>query len=174
MAETWIANAQAVTYAAAKDMFDIFNTSSSAKTIQLYRAHLFNNQTSAVTGVLNTLNLFLCTAAPTSGTTVTPVKMDTANAALDANTTIGYGRTLTTGALLRQLVHSGDEPGVGTLDWDSLQCTVPFSMLWDVGYGDANIQPFTMNAGEDRGFAIVSNTQTVGQADMEFLFTSET
>ncbi len=79
MAETWIANAQAVTYAAAKDMFDIFNTNSSTKTIKLYRAHLFNNQTSAVTGVLNTLNLFLCTAAPTSGTTVTPVKMDTAN-----------------------------------------------------------------------------------------------
>lgn len=46
-------------------------------------------------------------------------------------------------------------------------------MLWDIGYGDANIQPFTMNAGENRGFGIVSNTQTVGQADMEFLFTSE-
>lgn len=171
--ETWVANAQAVTYAAGKDMFDIFNGTSSVKVIRLWRAHLFNNQTSAVTGVLNTLNLFACDGAPTSGTAVTPITMDTSNDALDANTTVGHGRTLDTDVLMRQLVHSGDEPAVGTLDWDSLQCTVPFSTLWDVGYGEANVQPFTMSPGEDRGFAIVSNTQTVGQADMEFLFTSD-
>lgn len=173
MAETWIANTQAVTYAANKYMFDIFNTSASAKYVRLYRVHQFNNQTSSITGVLNTIQMWLCGTAPTGGTGVTPVPMDTTNAALDGGTTVGFNRTCTDTTLLRQLVHSGDEPTVATLDWDSLQCTVPFSAIWEVGYGDANVQPFTMRASQNRGFSIKSLTQTVGQADYEFLFTSE-
>lgn len=171
MAETWVASAQAVTYAANKHMFDIFNGTSSGKYIRLYKAFLFNNQTSAITGVLNIVNMLL-TSAASGGTAVTPIKLDSSNAALDANTTVGHNRSVTGGGLLRQIIHSGDEPTVGTLDWDSLQCTIPFACLWDVGYGDSNIQPFTMRPGEDRGFSIQSLTQTVGQADMEFLFTS--
>lgn len=171
MADTWVANAQAVTYAANKGLLDVFNANTSDRFIRIYRAHLFNNQTSAITGVLNLLNLYQ-TSAAASGTSVTPVAMATANTALNAGTTAGHNRTLTTGSLLRQMANSGDEPTVATLDWDSLQCTLPGSILWDTGYGDSTIQPFTCAASENRGFAIYSLTQTVGQCDTEILFTN--
>ncbi len=171
MANTWQSASQGVTYAASKHMLDVFNATSSTRYIRIYRAYLFNNQTSAITGVLNTLRVCILSTGISSGTTVTPIAMDSNNSALNANTTSGFNRTTTIASTIRQLVHSPDEPTVSTLDWDALGTLVPYAELWNTGYGDANIQPVTCRPSENRGFSIQSVTQTVGVADMEILFT---
>lgn len=170
MANTWQAAAQGVAYAASKHMLDVFNSSSSTRYIRIYRAYLFNNGTSAITGVLNTARCNIITAS-SSGSTVTPVAMDTSNSALNANTTAGQNRTITVGSIIRQILHSPDEPTVTTLDWDALGTLVPFAEIWNSGYGDSNIQPVTCRASEGRGFSIQSITQTVGSGDFEIFFT---
>jgi len=170
MANTWQASAQGVAYAASKHMLDVFNSSSSTRFIRIYRAYLFNNGTAAVAGVLNTARCNITTAA-SAGTAVTPVTMDTSNSALNANTTAGQNRTITVGNIIRQILHSPDEPTVTTLDWDALGTLVPFAEIWNSGYGDSNIQPVTCRSSEGRGFSIQSITQTVGSGDFEILFT---
>ena len=170
---TWIANAQGVAYAANKHMLALFNATSSARYIRVYKALLLNNNTSAVTGVLNTARIYSLTTSMSGGTAVTPISMVSANSALDANTTAGHNVSTTLGSILRQLLHSPDEPVVTTLDWDSIGCLIPFATWWDTGYGDANVQPFTMAPSENRGFSIYSVTQTVGTADLEILFTDK-
>ena len=172
MANTWHAQAAAVTYAANKAMLDLFNASSSAKTIRIYRMWLFNNQTTGVTGVFNNIRIHRQTVTPTGGTTITPVPHNTANAALDAGTTLGCGRTITVGSQFRQLLHSPDEPTLSTLDWDSMLTLVPYAEIWNSGYGDSNVEPLTCRAGQNEGIAVVSVNQTVGLADLELEFTS--
>jgi hypothetical protein len=171
MANTWQAASQGVAYAANKHMLDVFNATTSTRYIRIYRAYLFNNQTGAITGVLNTSRVHILSTSVSGGTGVTPVTMDSNNSALNANTTSGFGRTTTIASTIRQIVHSPDEPALGTLDWDALGTLVPFAELWNTGYGDSNIQPVTCRASENRGFSILSVTQTVGVADMEILFT---
>jgi len=171
MADTWHISAQAVTYAANKYMLDVFNGSSSAKSIDVYRIWFFNNQTSAITGVFNTLQIHR-TSAASAGTTVTPVAHNTANASLDANTSAGYGRTVTTGSLFRQLLTSPDEPTLSTLDWDSAHCLVPFAEIWNSGYGDSNVQPLRCRTGQAEGISLKSVNQTVGSGDFEMEFTN--
>lgn len=170
MANTWQASAQGVAYAASKHMLDVFNSSSSTRFLRIYRAYLFNNGTAAITGVLNTARCNIITAS-SGGTSVTPVAMDTGNSALNANSTAGHNRTISVGNIIRQILHSPDEPTVTTLDWDALGTLVPFAEIWNSGYGDSNIQPVTCRSSENRGFSIQSITQTVGSADLEILFT---
>ena len=170
MANTWQAVQAAVTFAANKFMLDVFNSSSSTRYIRIYRAYYFNNQTEAITGVLNVMRVGISSAS-TGGTAVTPITMDSSNATLNANTTAGHNRTVTSSSVLRTLLTSPDEATVTTLDWDALATLVPFAEIWNAGYGDTNIQPVTLRASESRGFYIQSVTQTVGNADFEIMFT---
>lgn len=170
MANTWHSSAQGIAYAASKHMLDVFNSSSSTRTISVYRCWWFNNGTAAITGVLNQGRINITTAA-SAGTAVTPVAHNTSNSALNANTTSGHNRTISVGNIVRQLINSPDEPTVTTLDWDALLTLVPFAQVWDSGYGDTNIQPLTCRASESRGVSIQSITQTVGSGDFEMEFT---
>ncbi len=172
MADTWHAQSSGVTYAANKAMIDLFNVNTSVKTIRIYRMWLFNNQTTAITGVFNNLRIHRQTVAPTGGTAVTPVAHSTANATLDAGTSVGTGRTVTVGSQFRQLLHSPDEPALSTLDWDSMLTLVPYAEIWNSGYGDSNVEPLTCRAGQNEGIVVVSVNQTVGQADVELEFTN--
>lgn len=170
MANTWQAPIQAATYAANKHMIDVFNSSTSTRFIRVYRAYAFNNGTTAVTGVLNNQRVNITTAAA-AGTAITPITMDTSNSALNASTTAGSGRTITVGNILRQILTSNDEPTVSTLDWDAMLTLIPFCEVWNAGYADANIQPITCRAAENRGVSVQSITQTVGSGDYEMMFT---
>jgi hypothetical protein len=170
MAATWHAFTQAAAYAANKHMLDVFN-SSGATTVRIYRAWLFNNQTSGVTGVLNFVSIFR-TSASSGGTAVTPVAHNTSNTALPAQVTAGTNRTITNGAQFRRLLMSPDEPSISTADWDALMCLVPFAEIWNSGYGDSVVDPVTCLTGQAQGFTIQSITQTVGTADLEIEFTN--
>ena len=171
MAATWHAFTQAATYAASKHMLDVFNGAASTATLRIYRAWLFNNQTTGVTGVLNFVSIFRTTAA-SAGTTVTPVAHNTSNTALNANTSAGTGRTITNSSQFRRLLMSPDEPTVSTADWDALMCLVPFAEIWNSGYGDTVVDPVTCLAANAQGFTVQSITQTVGTADLELEFTN--
>lgn len=175
MADTWRAVSLAVAFASGKSMLDVANESDSVKHIKVRRAFLFNNQTAAVTGVVTTLRLTRFaqgSTAPAGGSTVTPVAHDTSNAALDAGTTCGTGRTITPTDVFRQFAWSNDEPAVGTGSWDEWECIVPFACVWDAGYADSNVQPISCRAGY--GFQILHNgSSAVGTADAEIEFTNE-
>ncbi|MFN7340756.1 MAG: hypothetical protein ACK5VI_06725, partial [Opitutia bacterium] len=76
----------------------MFNGTSSARIIRVYRCYWFNTGTTAVTGVLTTAQVRRITAA-SAGTAVTPVRNDTSSSALDANTTCGTNQC-TTGSVI--------------------------------------------------------------------------
>lgn len=172
MANTWRATAQGTAWGNGKSMHDLFNTSSSARYIRIYRAYLFNNGTSAVTGVLTEVRVTRLTTSISGGSTVTPVAHDTSNSALDANTTSGVGRTVTTGSIFRQLQYSNDEPAVSANTMDEWELLVPFAEIWNAGYGDSNVQPITCRGSQNEGFQILNQGATaVGSASTEIEFT---
>lgn len=170
MANTWHASSQAISYAANKDILNVFNGSSSTRHIRVYRMWLLNNGTAAITGVLNFVQIWRNTAA-SGGSTVTPVAHDPGNSALNANTTAGTGQTVTNSAMLRQVLSQNDEPTVTTLDMDALLTLIPYGELWNSGYGDTNVQPLTAPAGSAYGYGIKSVTATTGTCDAEIEFT---
>ena len=153
-------------------MLDVFNATASAKIIKVYRGYWFNNGVSAVTGVLTTAQVTRTTTG-TGGTTVTPVKHDSANAALDANTTCGTNRAPTATDIFRRFLFVNEEPvvaGVTQANWLTL---VPFAEVWNAGYGDTVIQPLTCNNGENAGVQLLhSGSSAVGSADLELEFTN--
>lgn len=170
MTATWSSNSQGVAFASAKSMLDVFNGSSSAKSIDIVKGLLFNNGTGAVTGVLTTMKVRRITAA-SAGTAVTPVANDTSNTALDANTTSGFGRTVTATATFRQIVYSNDEPTVSAATMDEWELLVPYATIWDVGYGDTNVQRLRARTGQAEGYDIQqAGASAVGTADLELIF----
>jgi hypothetical protein len=173
MADTWRATSQAVAYASAKNMIDVFNGASSTKTIKVYRIYIFNNGTASVTGVLTPLQIRRSSAS-SSGTTLTPIAHNLGNTALDANTTAGTGRTVTSTSIFRQILYQNDEPTVSTLDMDALLTLVPYAEIWNAGYGDSNVQPLTCRAGFAEGITLIQpGSNAVGTCDVEIEFTSE-
>lgn len=172
MANTWKATSQGITYAANKDMLDVFNSSASTRFIRVYRMYLLNNGTGAGTGALGTVRIQRITAA-SAGTAVTPVPHSSAYAALNANTTAGTNRTITTSHIYRQVLWQNDEATVTTLDMDALLTLLPFTELYNSGYGDSNVEPLTAVAGTSEGFAIVNVTLATAAvtADAEIEFT---
>ena len=172
MPNTWTASSQNTLIAAAKHMLDVANGAGSARVIRVYRAYAFNNQALAVTGVLNVFRVNI-TGGAVGGTPITPVSNNWNSTALDANTTCGTGRTISTPTVIRTLLQSPDEVVIGTADWDSLATLVPFALVWDAGYHDSTIQPVTCRPGATRGFSLQSVTQTGGFNDYEILFTDD-
>lgn len=171
MAATWRATSQAVAYASAKSMLDVFNATGSANIIRVYRAYLFNNGTSAVTGVLTNMRCNRLTTSITGGSTVTPVKHDTNSAALDGATSAGTGRTVTRTDVFRQILWSNDEPAVSGTTMDEWELLVPFAEIFVAGYGDSNVEPIVCRA--TFGFEIQqSGSSAVGSADLEIEFTN--
>lgn len=171
MANTWRATAAGVTFAATKNMLNVFNGASSTRYIRVYRCYQFNNGTTAVTGVLTTMQIRRITAA-SAGTAVTPVSHDTSNATLNANTTAGHNQTVTGSDIFRRYLWSNDEPTVSGSSQDEWELLVPFAEVWNAGYGDANVQPLTCIASTAQGVDIFhSGASAVGSNDFEIEFT---
>jgi hypothetical protein len=169
MADTWRATSQLVFFANSKSMLDLFNGSS--RVLRIRRAYQFNNGIVAVSGVLTTMRIFRSVSS-IGGLAVVPVSHDTTNLALDASITAGTGRTVVDGDLFRQYIWSNDEPVTGGATIDEWEVMVPFAEVWDVGYGDADVKPFTLRSGS--GFNIRHQGVTaVGSNDFEIEFTNE-
>jgi len=172
MLETYTIPATAIAYASGKSMLGIFNAAASVKMIKVWRIWVLNNGTAAVTGVLTTFQLQLSTAQ-SAGSAITPVKHDSANAAIDANVAIASGATVTDGNLLRQILYSNDEAIASGATQDEWELLVPLNCVWDSGYGDSNIQPITLRS-SDQGFHVKhSGTSAVGSCDIFAEITQE-
>lgn len=169
MAATFRATGGAIAYASSKDMLNVFNGTSSARIIRVYRAYWLNNGTTAVTGVLTTAQCRRITAA-SAGTAVTPVKHDTNSSNLDANTTCGTNQTTTGSDIFRRFLFVNEEPVVAGTTQANWLTLIPFAEVWNAGYGDTNVEPVVCRA--TQGFQLFhSGTSAVGSADLELEFT---
>lgn len=169
MAATFRATSQAVAFASAKSMLDIFQAGTGSRVERAYRLYQFNNGTGAVTGVLTLMRVNRLTAS-SAGSAVTPVKHDTNSTNLAADVTSGTGRTVTRTDLFRQYLWSNDEPTVSAATMDEWELLVPFCEIWNAGYGDTNIEPITCRP--TQGVEIQqSGASAVGTNDFEIEFT---
>jgi hypothetical protein len=146
MAQTWTAYHSGVAFAATKVMGGVYNNHAS-EVLKIRRVGLLNGQTAGVTGVVCSLEMRSCTVTTWSApTSVTPTTHDSTNSAPTTYTS-GNGGTLTaaTGPFtFRRTIWSSDEAKLTTLTNNELECFVPLNILFDAGYGDANVQPMTL------------------------------
>src|SRR5688572_13159070 len=77
-ADTWVAYADAVAFAANKHHIALFNAAGSAKVLRVKKLFAVNLQTGTVTGVVARFDIRRISAA-SAGTTITPVAHDTQN-----------------------------------------------------------------------------------------------
>lgn len=171
MADTWTGYNQGVSFAVNKVMLGVFNAG--ANVIRVARAGLLNNQTAGVTGVVCFMEIrrYPATATWGSPTSVTAVAHDTTNSALSSVT---HGNSGTpggsTGAVLRRILWSSDEPAVSTATSDELECFVPLNIIWDAGYGDADVQKVALR--QDQLFIVYNTTGAAGLVDSWVEFTN--
>jgi hypothetical protein len=164
MAQTYTVAAVGATFANNKSMLGLFNGAGSGRFIKVYRVWVLNNQTAGVTGVLTTWALRR-TTAQSGGTSITPVKHDTASETAPAQCLFATGGTVTlTGVELRRWMWSNDEPAVSSATSDEFECLVPLNCVWD-STGDANIEPIVLREGE--GISVHhTGSSAVGLADV--------
>ncbi len=150
--------------AANKSMATIFNGVGSGKVIKIWRILFLNNQTVAVSGVLTSLEMRRITAT-SGGSDIVAVSMDSTNSALNAGIAIKTGTSDTFTDLLKTIIWSCDEPTAGGNTLDEYEMIPAFNYVWDVGYGDPNINPLVLRAGE--GMTIKHNGSYAGGATMD-------
>lgn len=108
---TYYALADAVAFAANKQMISILNAAGSGKMIVLKKLFLIDLAIAAVTGVALRQDVKRITAH-SGGTAVTPQTADSANPSLSGSVTVLTGATsVTEGALLFPLTFTNDEVG---------------------------------------------------------------
>lgn len=172
MANTFVAYFLDTAFAANKSMATIFNNTGSGKIIKIWRILFLNNQLNAVSGILTSLEIRKITAT-SGGVSVTPVTMDSNNASLNFNIYVRTATSDTVSDLLKTIVWSCDEPLVGGNTIDEYEMIPAFNYVWDVGYGDSNVNPLVLREGE--GVVIKHNGSYAGGAtmDLSIEFTEE-
>lgn len=165
MAQTYTIAAPGIAPAANKSMIAVFNGSGSGRIVRLYRAWLLNNGTTSVTGVVSLMTLSRITAG-SGGNAITPTKHDSGNENFPAQIVVANNMTVTTSDIFRRWIWSYDEATANTAaTLDEFETLLPLTTVWDVGYGETNIEPLTCR--ETYGVSIqnVTNT-TVGTVDL--------
>jgi hypothetical protein len=169
MAATWHATVAAVAFASGKSMLGLLNGGAGTRVLRLYRGFMFNNGTAAVTGVLTAVAVRRLTAL-SAGTGVTPFKHDSSSSALEGAVVSVTGGTATASDIFRRILWSNEEATTTGSGYNNLECLVPFAMLADFGYADANLEPIVCRPGQGADIA-QTGSSAVGTADMEFEFT---
>lgn len=164
--DTFTALADAVAFAANKQMFSIFNGAGSGKVIKLRKVFFVNLALAAVTGVATRIEFKRITAR-SAGTVITPMPHDSLNAALPAAVVAATGSTVTEGALWFPFTMTNDEVGA-TQAFPSSQLLQATNWLPE---GD-NIQEMTLREGEGLTIKNITST-TVGSLGIVVVFTAE-
>lgn len=165
--ETWVALADAVTPAQNKHHIAIMNASGSGKIVKVRKLFPINVQLAAVTGVALRFDIKRATAA-SAGTTITPEKMDTNNAALPAGVTVRTNGTITEGNLLWPQIVSSEEIAANT---SQLIASTLNAMLNNIPEGN-EIQELTLRQGEGLTVKQITSS-TVGSYAWLMVFTVE-
>ena len=173
MTDSYTAYFNGITFLAGKAMAGMLNTHAS-ELIKIRRVGVLNAQTAAVTGVLCQMELrfYPATMTYSGSTAVTATKHDSTNAAFAA-LTIGHNGTPggSTGEVLRRIWWSSDEAAISVGTIDEMETNVPLNIIWDAGYGDANVQPLVLR--QDQGLVLWNTTGAVGLLDTWIEFTRE-
>lgn len=173
MAQTWTAYYAGVTFAASKNMAAVLNQHAT-EVLRIRRVGLLNAQTAAVTGVLCQLEMrgyFSGSPGLTTPTAVTPTAHDSTNVA-PLSAVYGHAGTIAgTATTFRRVFWSSDEAAISTGTLDELETLVPLNIIFDAGYGDANVQPMALRQNQ---MALVFNTTgAAGLLDTWIEFTKE-
>lgn len=153
MAATYTTLTQGATWAAGKNMYALVNHTSSGQTVDVYRIWMPSLQTATVTGGTCLVELWQCTSVSsfTGGTAQTFVAHDTNSASPNANVKSNSGTTtsLTKNTRIARYIRYTEEFAVSDTAMEALNTYFyPINFLWDVGYGDSNIQPIRLREGE--------------------------
>ena len=151
---TYYALADAVAFAANKQMISIYNAAGSGKLIVLKKLYLINIQLTTVTGVAVRQDIKRFTAVHTAGTAVTPVPCDSTNPALPAGVTVKTGATVTDVTLLFPLTFANDEVGA-TQAFPSVQLQAGINWFIE----GSEVQEIRLREGE--GLTVKNITSTV-------------
>lgn len=117
---TFYALADNVAFAANKHHISIFNAAGSGKVVKVKKVFATNLQITAVTGAVVRFDIKR-TTAQSAGTAITPVTMDSTNAAL-SGVTVATGATITEGALLFPWITvSEEQPATSALSINLFQ-----------------------------------------------------
>ena len=162
---TYYALADAVSFAANKQMFSILNAAGSGKMIVLKKMFLINNALAAVTGVMLRQEVKRI-SAHSGGTLITPNPADTANPALPAEVTVrSAAASVTEGVLMFPLNFSNDEVGA-TQAFPTTQILAGFNWLPE----GAEVQELRLREGEGMTIKNITST-TVGSFSYLIVFT---
>jgi hypothetical protein len=171
MANTWTAYFQGISFGASKNMASILN--GGTRVLRIRRIGFINAQTAAVTGVAcyGDIRTYRGTASLAGSTAVTPVAHDSSNSAL-SSVTIGHSGTPGgTASTLRRYFWSSDEAKLSTAQNNELEAFPALNVMWDSGYGDANVQPLVLRQNEM--LTIYNNSGAAGLVDIWIEFTDE-
>ena len=164
---TFYALADAVAFAANKQMISLYNAAGSGVLVVLKKLYLINLQLSAVTGVAVRQEFKRFSAVHTGGTAITPVSCDSSNAALPAGVTAKTGATLTDVTLLFPLTFANDEVGA-TQAFPSVQLQAGINWLPE----GMEVQEVRLREGEGVTVKNITST-TVGSFAYMMVFTVE-
>lgn len=152
MTASYTINAQAVSWAAGKNMLALVNHTGSGVVVDVYRIWATSLQTGAVGGGTALLELWQCdsVASYTGGSAQTFVKHDTSSAAVPSQVIANAGTStaLTKNTRVRRYTRYTEEFAVSDTAMEALGFHFRLNALWDAGYGDTNIQPFRLREGQ--------------------------
>lgn len=153
MADTYTSLATVVGYGVGKSLWSLFNGTGSGKVLRVYRIWALNNAYSpnlymTIQGFLTNLGVMRITSQAFGIDTILS-KHDSNNADLDSNIGHKVGAKVTDSTLLRQIVVSNEDPGVGGASYDEWCLCVPVNTIWEVGYANSNgNKALTLREGE--------------------------
>lgn len=142
-----------------KNLLAISNATGSGKIIKIYRVMCWNPQTVAVPGGVTGILIGRSAAVYSGGTALTfrphssCVTAGVNNPFTGINADSGASAiTATIGTEFRRVFRATDEIAAGGYTFDEIQNILPWTVLWDTGYSDSNIEPLVLR--ENQGFLI--------------------
>ena len=168
-ANTWTAYFPGVSFNNDTILCGVINNSSS-KVVKIRRVRFLNAQATAVAGMVCFGEFRRYTSATWSSySAVSPFPHDTNNTAL-SDIYAGTGGTISgTSNVLRNYIWSSDEPAVGGATVDEWETVSSFNIVWELGFGDANLTSLTLN--EDEMVCIYNMSGSTGTVDIWITFT---
>lgn len=152
MAATFSLHAQAVAWAAGKNMLAISNHTGSGVVLRIYRLYLINVSTGAVTGAMCTLDVmrFTSVSSFTGGSAISFIKLDTNSTTPPATVLANAGTTtsLTKSAeVFRRVLWSNDEVASAGTGVEDITTMIPLCKIFDTGL-NSNVEPIVLREGE--------------------------
>lgn len=175
MANTWTSIVTQVTHAAAaKTYAQLYNAGT--RVLRVYRVFVVNASLTASSPSANTFPIFqlgrITTAIQAAGSTTncTTTAHDSTNSALSSVTFNTNPTTAAPGVVFRRQLFSPDDFAASVMKIDNLHGMIPLTVLWDGGYGDANVEPITIL--QNQGLILYSPASAAqGACDVIFEYT---